>query len=132
MDAPSGNPLGPQHLSFVEPVVDNGRIKVVPPKGVSDEGKVEWENTLVGHFVGQKLPYSAVNTLAHRLWSDDRLDEVLSAENGYFFFKFRDREAMEWVLDRAPWHMANRPLVLKKWHPTLSFQSSSTPSPDHA
>jgi hypothetical protein len=79
--------------------VDNGRIKVVPPKGISDEGKVEWENTLVDHFVGQKLPYSAVNTLVHRLWSDDSLDELLYAENGYFFFKFRDREAMEWILD---------------------------------
>jgi len=81
MDAPLGNPLGPQHLSFVELVVDNGRIKVVPLKGVSDEGKVEWENTLVGRFIGQKLLYSVVNTLAHRLRSDDRLDEVLFAEN---------------------------------------------------
>lgn len=85
MDAHSFYLLGLNTL--VEPVVDNGRIQVIPPKGLSDEGKVEWENTFLGHFVGRKLPYSAANTLAHRLWSDDRLDEVLSAENGYFFFR---------------------------------------------
>lgn len=28
---------------------------------------------------------------------------------------------MESVLDRAPWHMINRPLVLKKWHPNLTL-----------
>ena len=117
----SGHFPSPQSLSFVEPVRDNGRVKVIPPKGISEEGKGDWENTLVGHFLGQKPHYSAVNTLARKLWENDRLEEVLSSENFYFFFKFRDKEAMEWVLDRAPWHLANRPLVLKKWHPNLTL-----------
>lgn len=50
----SGNFPSPQSLSFVEPVRDNGRVKVIPPKGISEEGKGDWENTLVGHFLGQK------------------------------------------------------------------------------
>lgn len=41
MDAHSFYLLGLNTL--VEPVVDNGRMKVLPPRGLLDEGKVEWE-----------------------------------------------------------------------------------------
>jgi hypothetical protein len=127
---PEGNIRDPHMaLSFFEPVMEEGRIKVKPPMEVADEGCGEWENTLVGYFLGQKLPYSAVNSIAHKIWGKEGLIEVLSSDNGFFFFKFEHHEGMCSILDRAPWHMANRPLVLKKWHPTLSFQSSSTPSP---
>lgn len=98
------------------------------PKGIAAEGCVEWECTLVGYFLGQKLPYTMVNSLAHRLWDELGLEEVLSSDNGFYFFKFENSESLNQVLDRAPWHMANRPLVLKKWHPnmTLLFEELKT------
>jgi hypothetical protein len=105
---------------------------VKPPRGIAVEGSSVWKKTLVGHFVGPKLSYSAaVNPIAFKLWGKwgFNLVGVLSSENGFYFFKFSSEEHLLSVLDRAPWHMANRPLVLKRWHPTLSFQSSSTPSP---
>ncbi len=85
------------------------------------EGCSEWNNTLVGYFLGSKLHYAAVNTIAHKIWGKAGLSEVLSSDNGYFFFKFAHREGMDSVLERAPWHMANRPLVLKGWHSNLTL-----------
>lgn len=35
---------------------EEGRIKVKPPMEVADEGCGEWENTLVGSFLGQNPP----------------------------------------------------------------------------
>jgi hypothetical protein len=129
----SGNNLSSSaKLDFIQPCVENGRVVVKPPRGIAVEGSSVWKKTLVGHFVGPKLSYSAaVNPIAFKLWGKwgFNLVGVLSSENGFYFFKFSSEEHLLSVLDRAPWHMANRPLVLKRWHPTLSFQSSSTPSP---
>lgn len=76
----------------------------------------EWENILVGYFLGKKLSYLTVNSIAHKIWDKEGLIEVLSSDNGFLFFEFEYHEGMCSILDRAPWHMANRPLVLKKWH----------------
>lgn len=71
------------------------------------------------HFgwLGQKLPYPVVSSIAHKILVKEGLTEVLSSENGFFFFKFAHQEAMSAILEKAPWHMANRPLVLKRWQP---------------
>lgn len=109
------------NLSYFQPVVENGRIKVKPPVGVSVEGRLDWQTTLVGYFVGSRPPYSAVNATAHKLWGSLGLKDVLSTENGFFFFKFNELEAIYTILEQAPWHVWNRPLSLKKWHPSLSL-----------
>ena len=114
----------PIHLEFIKPHEENGRVKVMPPHGLSAVGCSIWENTLVGYFIGQRLAYPVVNSIAHRLWDSWGLEEVLSSDSGFYFFQFKNEENLGSVLDRAPWHMANRPLVLKRWPTTLSFQSS--------
>lgn len=45
----------------------------------------------------------------------------ISTESGFFFFKFSSEDDLSAVLDRAPWHMANRPLVLKRWHRDMTL-----------
>jgi hypothetical protein len=45
----------------------------------------------------------------------------LSSDNGFFIFNFDSVDHATNVLERAPWHMANRPLVLKRWQPNMQF-----------
>ena len=85
----------------------DGRVTVAPPLDVFEDGCEFWKSTLVGHFVGQKLPYPVVNTIAKRIW--------------FFIFNFDSVDHATNVLERAPWHMANRPLVLKRWQPNMQF-----------
>ncbi len=80
-----------------------------------------WDSTLVGYFVGPKPSYSAVNATAHRLWDGLGLVEGITEDHFFFFFKFKGTESLDIVLDGAPWHVWNRPLVLKKWQPNLSL-----------
>uniref|UniRef100_A0A2K1R9N2 DUF4283 domain-containing protein n=1 Tax=Populus trichocarpa TaxID=3694 RepID=A0A2K1R9N2_POPTR len=61
----------------------------------------------------KKLPYPVVNSIAKRIWSSYGLSEVLSSDNGFFLFTFDSVDHATNVLERAPWHMANRTLVLK-------------------
>jgi hypothetical protein len=88
---------------------------------VFEDGCEFWKSTLVGHFVGQKLPYPVVNSIANRIWISYGLSEVLSSDNSFFIFNFDSVDHATNVLERAPWNMANRPLVLKRWQPNMQF-----------
>jgi hypothetical protein len=46
----SGISFPNQSLGFIKLSVKHERVKVIPPKGISDEGRDEWENTQVRHF----------------------------------------------------------------------------------
>ena len=106
-------------LEFIQPSVIDGRIKVCPPVDVAEEGSECWRTTLVGYFVGKRLPFKVVDSIAHKIWGRYGLREVLSSDNGFFFFKFDNVQDACVVMERGPWHMTNRPLVLKHWQPSL-------------
>jgi hypothetical protein len=93
------------NLHFAPPVMTDGHVTIAPPLDVFEDGCELWKSTLVDHFVGQKLPYPVVNYIAKRLWGS----------YGFFLFTFDSVDHATNVLERAPWHMANRPLVLKRW-----------------
>jgi len=113
------NPV--RNLNFAPPAITDGRVTVAPPLDVFEDGRELWKSTLVGHFVGQKLPYPVVNSIAKRIWGSYGLSEVLSSDNGFFLFTFDSVDHATNLLERAPWHMANRPLVLKRWQPNMQF-----------
>ncbi len=75
-------------LNYIRPSEEGGRVRVVPPKGITVAGCKEWEKTLVGYFIGPRLHYPLVSAIAHKLWDAVGLEEVLSSENGFFFFLF--------------------------------------------
>lgn len=62
----------------------DGRITVAPPRDVFDDDCELWKSTLVGHFVGHKLPYPVVNSIAKKIWGSYGLSEVLSSDNGFY------------------------------------------------
>ena len=64
------------NLHFAPPTTTDGRVTVAPPLDVFEDGCELWKSTLVGHFVGQKLLYPVVNSIAKRIWSSYGLSEV--------------------------------------------------------
>jgi hypothetical protein len=114
--SPSLNPL-----QYMTPSIENGRVKVRPPVEVAIEGSEEWEASLVGYFVEKRLPFPVVNSVVQKIWSWFGLREVLSSEKGFFIFKFDSVEHACEVLERGPWHIVNKLLVLKRWQPSLSL-----------
>ena len=70
------------------------------PSGLEDVGSTLWVNTLVGYFVGPKLPYNAVNRLAHIVWAVKGLKDVILQDNDVYFFRFQTSKHLEDILDR--------------------------------
>ncbi|KAK8549624.1 hypothetical protein V6N13_073407 [Hibiscus sabdariffa] len=41
------------------------------------------------------------------------------ASSNLYVFSFGNAAAMDWVLENGPWHIQNKPLILRKWEPNL-------------
>ena len=112
-------------LDFFEPLLINGKQIVAPPEDVRLEGSLFWQNCLVGHFVGPRPAFPVVNTIAKSLWSKDGLQEVIAQANGYIFFKFSEAKGVSSVLERGPWFIAGRVIILKKWERNLNLSKEA-------
>ena len=117
-------------LQFYMPQCADGKIVAKPPVEAVNEGIDMWKGCLVGQFLDKRLPFSMVRSLVNRLWGKREMPEISTTENGLFFFRFRDPEARDWVMDAGPWHLAGRPFILRAWKPgmdMLNIQLSSIP-----
>ena len=55
---------------------------------------------------------------------------ISTTENGLYFFRFRDPDARDWVMEYGPWHLTGRPFILCAWQPymdMLNIQLTSIP-----
>lgn len=44
------------------------------------------------------------------------LCDIFVNEVGIYFFKFKNEEGMNIVVDNGPWMVNNKPLLVQKWH----------------
>ena len=84
----------------------DGKIVVKPPEEAVMEGIDMWKGCLVGQFLDKRLPYPVVRSLVNKLWGKKEMPDISTTENGLYFFRFRDLDARDWVMDSGPWHLA--------------------------
>lgn len=108
-------------LQYFAPTVVNEKIVVQPPEEVVSLGIEKWKDCVVGYFLDKKLSFDAVKSIAEKVWAKFGLIDVLSNEEGFFFFRFDKAGAFRAVIEAGPWHFWGRLLILKQWHPHMSF-----------
>ena len=94
------------------------------------EGIDMWKGCLVGQFLDKRLPFPVVRSLVNKLWGKKEMPDISTTENGLYFFRFRDLDARNWVMESGPWHLAGRPFILRTWRPgmdMLNIQLTSIP-----
>ena len=114
-------------LDFFDPLVINAKPLVASPEEIRREGSLHWKLTLVGQFVGKRPAFPAVSAIAKRLWAKDGLREVIAQEHGFIFFVFSDEGGIS-ILEKGPWFIAGRFLVLKRWERNLHMSTEATVS----
>ena len=117
-------------LQFYMPHYTDGKIIAKPPVEAVNDGIDMWKGCLVGQFLDKRLPFPVVRSLVNRLWGKREMSDISTTESGLFFFRFRDPEARDWVMNAGPWHLAGRPFILRAWKPgmdMLNIQLSSIP-----
>ncbi|PWA82932.1 reverse transcriptase domain, Reverse transcriptase zinc-binding domain protein [Artemisia annua] len=107
-------------LSLIPTAIEDGRDVVLFDDEMVNEGSVKWNLTLCGQFVGTKMTYSELKYNLSRMWGKFGLKDIV-AHNGLYFFKFRNVEGINQVLENGIWLVNNRPLVVQKWNPSINI-----------
>jgi hypothetical protein len=88
-------------------------------KGLWEKSYAVWHRCLVGFFFffffsGFKLPYSAMNSIAHRIWKRSGLEDVTSLANGFTMFRFKTEDELQKVIENDPWMFGGKAIILQK------------------
>ena len=117
-------------LRYSKPHRTDEKIVVKPLEEAVMEGIDMWKGCLVGQFLDKRLPFPVVRSLVNKLWGKKEMPDISTTENGLYFFRFRDLDARDWVMEYGPWHLAGRPFILRAWRPgmdMLNIQLTSIP-----
>ncbi|KAI8544134.1 hypothetical protein RHMOL_Rhmol08G0272100 [Rhododendron molle] len=88
------------------------------PIHLSENRALKWKNAIVGCFVDKRLSYVQVRSWAQRVWKIDAKD-VVTLDNGFFVFNFRDATALDYILENGPYFYGGKHIVIKKRHPGM-------------
>ena len=111
-------------LDHIDLSTCRGERKLKVPNSISEQGCQEWHNTLVGFFLGRRLPYSLVHKATSKFWDKAGLINTLATDQGTYFFQFSSAAELEAVLEGGPWNVAGKPIILQKWSPSLSIDKN--------
>ena len=109
-----------QTLRFYPPQRLKDKVIVAPPKEVIEEGEAQWKNTVVAQFIGRPLNFSLFQKLVNVLWGADGKVVIRSVGVNLFIIQFPNATTRDKVLEEGPWHIQNKPLVIRKWEPGLA------------
>jgi len=73
---------------------------------------------LVGQFLDKPLLFFPGK---ESIWSRYGRVEVSSMENGMYIFRFNDEKTRDAVLEANIWHIAKKPVILRKWQPRCNY-----------
>ncbi|XP_038993949.1 uncharacterized protein LOC120117817 [Hibiscus syriacus] len=120
-------------LDFYPPTLRDGSPVVQPPPEVFEDGIAEWKHSLVGQFLGPPPNFISMQRIVEAMWknaSNGSPVRISKAGNNLFLFSFSSNAARDWVLEHGPWHIYNKPLILRNWEPNLkklSFDLTKIP-----
>jgi hypothetical protein len=115
-------------LQYFEPRRQDGKIIVQPPKEAIEEGISKWSSSLIGQFLDKPLPFYVVKRTIERIWASYGSVEVFLLDNGLFLFRFANESIREAVPEEKLWHIANKPLILRRWAPGMQLLKLSLAS----
>ncbi|GKB96904.1 RNA-directed DNA polymerase, eukaryota, reverse transcriptase zinc-binding domain protein [Tanacetum coccineum] len=73
-------------------------------------------------FVGCFMSENALRYHLRRMWSKYGFIDVHGDANGGCFFKFKNEEDMEKVIEQGPWIVNHKLLFVQKWDPNIGLE----------
>ncbi|KAB5526630.1 hypothetical protein DKX38_020477 [Salix brachista] len=98
------------------------RLKI--PAGMVMHSMDQWRKCIIGFFIGCKMHFHAVSSIAKKAWKTNGMDQVTTMADGFYVFRFRTEEAVGEVLERGPWMFGGKNIILQKWSPKFQFDKS--------
>ncbi|KAI4363591.1 hypothetical protein MLD38_019793 [Melastoma candidum] len=106
-----------------------GGGKLIIPPTLEDYGVSRWQHTLVGYLLGKAAPYPVLRKICMQLWQRKDLVEVGTMSKGAIILRFDTEQYIDEIVDRADWHLAGCPLLLRRWQPGVAINEEPTALP---
>ena len=74
------------YLDYFNHGTKNKKLVLKVPIDITIEGKKEYHTTLVGHFMGKKLPSTLATSSLKKLWVKEGMVNTLATDSGFYFF----------------------------------------------
>ncbi|GJY66712.1 zinc knuckle CX2CX4HX4C containing protein [Tanacetum coccineum] len=88
------------------------------------EGSKRWELSICGFFVGFKMSVNALRYNLRRMWGRYGFKDILDYNNGVYFIKFHHEEGIDQVVNKGPWMVRNKPLIVQKWSVNMKLDKT--------
>ncbi|XVE49046.1 hypothetical protein DITRI_Ditri01bG0050700 [Diplodiscus trichospermus] len=108
-----------QSLQFFPPQDLGDRVIVAPLAEVFEEGVEIWRNVVMAKFIGKIPNFSLFQRLVNVLWGNDGQVDIRPVGVNVFIIQFLNSPTRDWVLESGPWHIQNKPIIVRKWEPGL-------------
>nr|XP_043620341.1 uncharacterized protein LOC122592208 [Erigeron canadensis] len=103
-------------------VNDKGEEVVIFEEELVMEGCEKWKLTACGFFLGCNMSMNEMRYNLRRMWGKFGLGEILKDNNEICYFKFKNREGMNYVVEQSPWMVNGKPLVVQEWNPDVNIE----------
>ncbi|XP_075104760.1 uncharacterized protein LOC142178874 [Nicotiana tabacum] len=114
------------NLNYYPPVMKDG-IKIVKlnPQEIAEQNQ-KWSRALIGYVIGGNPTFKEMLKLVYGVWTSVSTPHVFLHNNGYFSFKFDNKEDKEAILKQGPYTFNYTPFIPKQWDP--EFQMNKEPT----
>ncbi|GKA80491.1 hypothetical protein Tco_0787183, partial [Tanacetum coccineum] len=86
----------------------NGEKVVIFDEELVKEGSEKWKYTVCGYFVGYRMGINELIYNIRRMWGKHGLKDSVVDADGMCYFKFKNEEGMNFVIDQSPCALASR------------------------
>ncbi|KAJ9539059.1 hypothetical protein OSB04_031792 [Centaurea solstitialis] len=100
------------------PLDDKKGKSIAIPKALALEAAKAFKSTIVGYFLGSRVPFPIVQRSLKTKWSMFGFSEVMMNANGFFFIKFNDEGGSMRAVEEGMVMIQGVPMFVTPWDPS--------------
>ncbi|KAJ9539038.1 hypothetical protein OSB04_031771 [Centaurea solstitialis] len=107
------------------PLKDRKASSIAIPIDLAREAAKAYHTTIVGYFLGSRIPFPIVHRCLRNAWGKFGFNDVMMNNNGFFFIKFNDKGGSTRALEEGMIMIRNAPLFVGPWDPSKGLTRPS-------
>ncbi|KAJ9536547.1 hypothetical protein OSB04_un000299 [Centaurea solstitialis] len=111
-------------LSFF-PMEDKKAVSIMIPMELAKEAAKSFSTTIVGYFLGSRIPFPIVHRYLMQVWSKHGVSDIMMNAKGFFFIKFNDEGGSIRAMEEGMIMVRGVPMFLSPWDPSKGLSKPS-------
>ncbi|KAJ9536678.1 hypothetical protein OSB04_un000151 [Centaurea solstitialis] len=107
------------------PLEDKKAFTVSIPLELAKEAAKSFNTTIVGYFLGSRIPFPIVTRFLKQVWSKHGVSDIMMNAKGFFFIKFNDEGGSIRAMEEGMVMIRGVPMFLSPWDPSKGLVKPS-------